>query len=86
VLPVPADFTEDHFMTLMSLPWDATPPPGIPAFEYLPTAAIGILAPGLTSWLDVQLAPGRYMGVCMLPFGTGYPHAMDGMYVFFDVA
>lgn len=86
VVPVPADFTEDHFMTIMSLPWEATPPPGVPAFEYLPVAAIGILAAGGTSWLDVQLEPGRYLAVCMLPFGTGYPHAMDGMYVFFDVA
>ena len=86
VLPVPVEFTEDHFMTLMSLPEDATPPPDVPAFEYLPVAAIGILAPGGASWLDVQLDPGRYLGVCMLPFGTGYPHAMDGMYVFFDVA
>jgi hypothetical protein len=85
VLPVPADFTADDFMTLMSLPEDATPPPGVPAFEYLPVSAIGILAPGGTSWLDVQLAPGPYMAVCMLPFGTGYPHAMDGMFVFFDV-
>jgi hypothetical protein len=85
VLPVPADFTEEHFMALMTMPEDATPPPGMPAFEYLPAAAIGILSAGGTSWLDVQLAPGRYMGVCMLPFGTGYPHAMDGMYVFFDV-
>jgi hypothetical protein len=85
VLPVSEDFTEDHFMTLMSLPWDATPPPEIPAFDYLPVAAIGILSAGGTSWLDVQLDSGRYLAVCMLPFGTGYPHAMDGMYVFFDV-
>lgn len=85
VLPVPAEFTADHFMTILSLPWDATPPPEIPAFDYLPVAAIGILNSGGTSWLDVQVAPGRYLGVCMLPFGTGYPHAMDGMYVFFDV-
>jgi hypothetical protein len=85
VLPVPADFTEDHFMTLMTLPEDATPSPDMPAFEYLPAAAIGILSPGGTSWLDVQLSPGRYMAVCMLPFGTGYPHAMDGMYIFLDV-
>jgi len=86
VVPVPAGFSEDDFMTLMSLPEDATPPPGMPAFEYQPVAAIGILGPGLTSWLDVRLAPGRYMAACMLPFGTGYPHAMDGMYVFFDVS
>jgi hypothetical protein len=85
ILPVPAEFTEEHFLTLMSLPEEATPPPGVPAFDYQPVTAIGILAPGGTSWLDVQLAPGRYLGVCMLPFGTGYPHAMDGMYVLFDV-
>lgn len=86
VMPVAPELTADHLMTLVSLPFDATPPPDVPALEYLPTAAIGILAPRSTSWLDVQLAPGRYLAVCMLPFGTGYPHAMDGMYVFFDVA
>jgi hypothetical protein len=86
VLAVPDAFTEDDFMTLMSLPEDATPPPGVPEFEYQPVSAIGILGPASTCWLDVQLAPGHYMAACMLPFGTGYPHAMDGMYVFFDVA
>jgi hypothetical protein len=85
VLPIPAGFTADDFMTLMSLPEDATPPPGIPEFEYQPVSAIGILAPQSTSWLDVQLEPGHYLAACMLPFGTGYPHAKDGMYVFFDV-
>ena len=57
----------------------------MPEFEYQPVAAIGILSPHSTCWLDVQLAPGHYLAACMLPFGTGYPHAMDGMYVFFDV-
>ena len=86
VLPVPPELDADMFMTMMSLPEDATPPPGMPAFEYQPVHAIGILAPQSTSWLDVELAPGHYLAACMLPFGTGYPHAMDGMYVFFDVA
>jgi hypothetical protein len=86
VLPVPADFTADDFMALMMMPEDATPPPEMAGFEYLPVAAIGILAPQRISWLDVQLDPGHYMAVCMLPFGTGYPHAMDGMSVFFEVA
>ncbi|CAA9565390.1 MAG: hypothetical protein AVDCRST_MAG43-2282 [uncultured Thermomicrobiales bacterium] len=85
VLAVPPEFDADTFMMLMSLPEDATPPPGTPEFEYQPVAAIGILASGGTSWLDVQLEPGHYMATCMLPFGTGYPHAMDGMFVFFDV-
>ncbi|HVL24132.1 MAG TPA: hypothetical protein VM450_08605 [Thermomicrobiales bacterium] len=86
IVPVDPAFTEDDLKLLFSLPEDATPPPGVPAFDYQPVAAIGILAPGHTSWLDVQLKPGHYLGACMLPFSTGYPHAMDGMYAFFDVA
>jgi hypothetical protein len=85
ILPIPADFTEEHFHILMSLGEDATPPPDVPEFVYQPLSAIGILSPSHTSWLDVQLPPGHYLAVCMLPFGTGYPHAMDGMYHFFDV-
>lgn len=86
VLPVPADFTQDDFIALLMLPEDATPSPDMKVIDYLPVAAIGILGIGVTSWLDVQLDPGHYMGVCMLPFATGYPHAMDGMSVFFEVA
>jgi hypothetical protein len=85
VLPVSPDFTEEHLHLLFSLPEDATPPPEVPEFVYQPVAAIGTLAKQHASWLDVQLAPGRYLGICMLPFGTGYPHGIDGMYRFFDV-
>lgn len=89
VLPVSPDFTAEQFEqvlnVMLNLPEDATPPPGLPEFVYQPVSAIGILAPRHTSWLDVQLAPGRYVAVCMLPFGTGYPHAVDGMYRVFDV-
>jgi hypothetical protein len=85
VIPVSPDFTEEHLQLLFTLPEDATPPPDVPEFVYKPVAAIGILAKQHTSWLDVQLQPGRYLAACMAPFGTGYPHAMDGMYRFFDV-
>lgn len=89
VLSVPDDMTQESFgqllEVLMSLPEDATPPPGTPEFVYQPVAAVGILAPQHTSWLDVQLEPGHYLAVCMLPFSTGYPHAVDGMYQIFDV-
>ena len=89
VLPVSPEMTEETFAHLlevmMSLPEDATPPPGLPEFVYQPVTAIGILAPQHTSWLDVQLEPGHYLAVCMLPFGTGYPHALDGMYRLFEV-
>jgi hypothetical protein len=85
VIPVSPDFTEEHLHMLFELPEDATPPSGVPEFVYQPIAAIGILAGQHASWLDVQLEPGRYLAACMLPFSTGYPHAMDGMYRFFDV-
>jgi hypothetical protein len=85
VVPVSTDFTGEHLQMMFTLPEGATPPPGTPELAYQPVAAIGILAPAHTSWLDVQLAPGRYLAICALPFSTGYPHAMDGMYLFFDV-
>jgi len=85
VIPVWSDFTDEHLQMLFSLPEDATPPAGVPEFVYQPVAAIGILAGQHTSWLDVHLKPRRYLAARMLPFGTGYPHAIDGMYHFFDV-
>jgi len=45
VLSVPSDFTAEDFQTLLSLPEEATPPPGVPDFEYQPVSAIGILSP-----------------------------------------
>ena len=86
VVPVSDDLTEEDLLWLISLPDDATPTPDGPWIDYQPVTAIGVLAAGQTSWLDVELASGRYVAICMLPFGTGYPHAMDGMLVFFDVA
>jgi hypothetical protein len=86
IVPVTPDFTAGHLQRLFALPYDATPPPDMPAFVYQPVAAIGILAGQHTSWLDVRLGPGRYLAACMLPFSIGYPHAMDGMYRFFDIA
>ena len=85
VVPVTPDFTDEHLQMLLTMPEDATPAPGTPELVYQPAAAIGILAKTHASWLDVQLAPGRYLAVCMLPFSTGYPHAMDGMYRFLDI-
>ena len=89
VLPVSPDFSAAQFeqvlSVMLSLPEDATPPPDLPEFVYQPVSAVGILAPQHTSWLDIQLTPGRYLAVCMLPFATGYPHAVDGMYRIFDI-
>lgn len=85
VLSVSPDFTAEHLQILFDLPEGATPPAGVPDLVYQPVAAIGILAGQHTSWLNVQLQPGRYLAACMLPFSTGYPHAIDGMYRIFDV-
>jgi hypothetical protein len=85
VVPVLPDFTAEHLRRLLELPYDSPPPPDIPAFDYRPIAAIGLLAGQHASWLDVRLAPGRYLVACMAPFGTDYPHAMDGMYRFVEV-
>jgi hypothetical protein len=87
VLSVPEGFTFDDFMALMMLPEEATPTPDMPVFEYKPVAAIGLLGSGGETWLDVHLpGPGHYMAVCMFPDDQGMPHAMSGMYAFFDIA
>ena len=85
VIPIVPEFTEADLQQLMSMPEDATPEPGTPEFVYAPSAGIGILGQQQTSWLDVTLEPGSYLAACMLPFSTGYPHVIDGMYRFFSV-
>lgn len=83
VLPVPVGTTTDQIMELFMLPEDATPPPDNPAaaalMNYQPVAAMSILGAGRTAWLDVDLKPGTYAVMCMLPFPDGIPHAMQGM-------
>ena len=87
VLEVPPGFTFDDFMALMMMPEDATPTPDMKVVEYQPVAAIGLLGSQTESWLDVDLAAEKhYMAVCMFPDATGMPHAMSGMYAFFDIA
>lgn len=86
LLAVPDSLTGDDLLTLFSLPDDATPPPGLPALEYNPIEAVGLIASGHTSWVDVDLAPGRYVALCAAPGDNGVPHVMDGMFTFFSVA
>lgn len=89
VVPVAPEMTEAQFGQILAMMMnpeaDAAPPADLPDFVYLPVAAVSILAPQHTSWIDIQLDPGRYLVICMLPFGTGHPHALDGMYRFIEV-
>jgi hypothetical protein len=82
--PVPEGTTVDHVMEVFMLEEGGTPTPENPLAsisedEFLPAAATSILAPGVTTWLDLDLAPGTYMVMCPLPFPSGPPHAMLGM-------
>lgn len=86
LLPVPESLTGDQLLTLFALPDDATPPAGLLALEYNPVEAIGLIASGHASWVDVDLAPGRYVALCAAPGDNGVPHVMDGMFTFFTVA
>ncbi len=87
VLAVPTGFTFDDLMALLMLDETATPTPDMKVIDYQPLAAIGLLGPGRTSVLEVDLAPAsHYMAVCMFPDDQGMPHAMTGMYAFFDIA
>lgn len=84
-ISVPDTLTPDQALQLLSMPDDATPSPDLPQIEFSPKAAIGILRPQATTWLDAQLAPGRYLALCMLPIPGPMPHAFEGMLAFFDV-
>ncbi len=89
--PVPEGTTLDHVMEMFMLEEGGTPPPENPLSalaedEFLPAAAASIVAPGVTSWIDMELAPGTYLVMCPLPFPSGPPHAMQGMMEIITVA
>lgn len=86
VVATPEDFTPDDLIAMLMLPEGATPAPDMPVIDFSPVAAIGMLGLATTTWLDVRLDPGHYLAVCMLPFGSGHPHIMDGMSASFTVS
>jgi hypothetical protein len=86
VMPVSESLTEDELMQIFMLPEDATPAPGQPTLEYDPKAAVGVLGPQRTSWLDVDLATGRYLAICMVPIPGPMPHGMEGMLAFIELS
>ena len=88
--PVPVGTTIDHVMEMFMLEdTGGTPSPDNPLSsageEFVPQAATSILSPGVTTWLDIDLAPGSYLVMCPLPFPSGPPHAFLGMMEIVDV-
>ena len=86
VMPVADTLTEDALMEIFMMPEDATPAPGAPTLDYDPKAAIGLLQPQGTSWVNVDLSPGRYLAICMIPIPGPMPHGMEGMLAFLELS
>ncbi len=65
-------------------PADATPI----AFETLQDAGgTGVLSPGQTMWIEVDLAAGQYLAACYLSGPGALPmHAAMGMFTIFEAA
>ncbi|MCC6943261.1 MAG: hypothetical protein IT335_01720 [Thermomicrobiales bacterium] len=83
-LAVPDGSTTDHAMEMFMVEeTGGTPSPDNPLAtlndDFAPVAATSIVAPGVTTWLDIDLAPGSYLVMCPLPFPSGPPHAFLGM-------
>jgi hypothetical protein len=84
----PAGITMNQVMTLLQSE-DATPPADVPYQESdfnFSQPGLGVLSPGQTSWLALDLAPGTYIALCFVPDeATGAPHALMGMVQVFTV-
>ena len=47
---------------------------------------VSTIPPGETSWVELDLAPGRYIALCVISGPTGQPHALMGMTKEFAIA
>jgi hypothetical protein len=82
LIRAPQALTVEQMMTLLALPDDAVPPPGIPAAdEFVQVSGSGTISPGETAWLVLpELSPGTYFALCFVPDReTTAPHAAMGM-------
>ena len=61
------------------------PHTGPPPFS--DAGGLGAIGAGQTAWVDLDLAPGDYAAVCLVPDpATGKPHLMLGMSAAFTVS
>jgi hypothetical protein len=66
----------DRFAAVLAKGYPQGPPPRDARIVY----AVGGTSPGQTSYVKVDLAPGRYLAVCLFPdSATGKPHTALGM-------
>jgi hypothetical protein len=87
VLGVPAGMTKDQFMTMMSMPENATPPAGVNPADFRDSGGIFLQSGGTTVWPVLDLEPGHYLALCFVPDPrNGMPHVMEGMIAAFDAA
>jgi len=83
----PERLSVEDAMTLLQLPPDATPPPGLPSLEEtLPVGFVPPISNEKTTLVEMNLEPGHYVAVCFIPEKEeGVPHAFKGMVTTFSV-
>jgi plastocyanin len=59
------------------------PPPAWVSAAHMPS--IGLLSPGASTDVSIDLPPGRYAAFCWMPDAQGNPHAILGMHHVFEV-
>jgi hypothetical protein len=83
----PAGATVDDFWAAVETkPEGALFPDGYPVI-----GGVGAISPGVTTWVELDLAPGTHVAACFLPMiepgeSAGMPHAVLGMITTFEVA
>lgn len=66
------------------MPADATP---IDDSSFVDIGYTGVLSPGQTMWIEVDLQPGQYLALCFMVGPGAVPlHAAMGMFTIFEVA
>jgi hypothetical protein len=71
---------DDMFAAFETTPEDQIFPDG-----YETTGGIGATSPGVTTWVELNLAPGTHIAACFLPGDDGTPHGFQGMIAAFEV-
>jgi hypothetical protein len=88
------DGQEDHELIVMRfhegkgvadlLAWSEGGMPAGRPFDYV--GGVGTIPPGATAWADLDLGPGDYIALCVVPGPGGVPHVEMGMATPFTVA